>query len=341
MKLVILVGFLAIMGCQTPHRAETPRRDITRPEGEKSGSDKSGTTKPKDNPNGLPVQPSTVAEKDDARILPDDNTAPDEIEPNVKPRPIPRIPKVGLIFGPGGGRTYGEIGVLQEFQKNKIPIFNVAGVEMGALVASLFAWHGSVNDVEWQMFKIKSDDIIKKNMISGKKLGEFQAVASVIKTAFHNLKTEDLKKQFSCPALNLQKNKMFMMNNGLLEALLPYCIPYPPLFKPYQKNLSAIREVKAMADHLRKQGANYIVLVNVLGGNPAKTPLNDAESMENLVWSEIASQLVKDSASADYMITVDLDGYSILDFENKRDMMIKGSEQAASPVRELAGKLGL
>ena len=324
------------MGCQTPHRSDPNKRDTTRPEG-----DRPAIGKPKDNQGVSQGLPKPGVEKDDTKILPDDNTAPDDVEPDIKPRPVPRIPKVGLIFGPGGGRTYGEIGVLQEFQKNKMPIFNVAGVEMGSLVASLFAWHGSVNDVEWQMFKIKSDDIIKKNIISGKKVGDFQPVASIIKTAFHNLKTEDFKKQFSCPALNLQKHKMFMMNNGLLEALLPYCIPYPPLFKPYQKNLSAIREVKAMADHLRKQGANYIVFINVLGGNPAKTPLNDAESMENLVWSEIASQLVKDSACADYMISVDLDEYSILDFENKRDMMIKGSEQSAGPVRELAGKLGL
>ncbi len=178
-------------------------------------------------------------------------------------------------------------------------------------------------------------------MLTGKKAGDFQPIASVIKTAFHGIKAEDFKKLFSCPALNLQKNKMFMMNRGAVEALLPYCIPYPPLFKPYQKNLSAVREIRSMADHLRKQGANYIVFINVLGGNPARTPLNDAESMENLVWSEIASQLVKDSPSADFTITINLDNYGILDFENKRDMMLKGSEQSARVVKDLAEKLGL
>ena len=132
-----------------------------------------------------------------------------------------------------------------------------------------------------------------------------------------------------------------MMNRGQLEALLPYCIPYPPLFKPYQKNLSAIRELKAMAEHLRKQGANYIVFINVLGGNLSKTPLNDTESMENLVWTEISSQLMKDSSSADFTINVNLENFSILDFDNKRDMMIKGSEQTSRVVKELAEKLGL
>jgi NTE family protein len=332
MKLVIVAILIGIVGCQTPQRREmTPKTDPDRP----------APVRPKEaTTTTLPDGTTQVEDKDD-KVVVDDNTGPDEVDTDIKPKPVPRLPKVGVIFGPGGGRTYGQIGVLQEFQKNKIPIFNTAGVEMGALVASLYSWRGSVNDIEWQMFKIKNDDILKKNIISGKKAGDFQAISNVIKTAFHNLKAEDFKKQFSCPALNLQKNKIFMMNRGNLEALLPYCIPYPPLFKPYQKNLSAIREVKAMADHLRKQGANYIVFINVLGGNPSKTPLNDADSMENLVWSEIASHLAKDSTSADFTITVNLDSYSILDFENKRDMMLKGSEQTARVVKELAEKLGL
>ena len=33
---------------------------------------------------------------------------------------------------------------------------------------------------------------------------------------------------------------------------LPYCIPYPPLFKPYQKNISAVREIRSVAEHMRK-----------------------------------------------------------------------------------------
>lgn len=314
---------MGMIGCQSPSK--------------KTESEKPPTVKQKD----VSHTEAPPMEGKGDRVTIDDNLGPDEVESEVKPRPVPKLPKVGIIFGPGGGRTYGQIGVLQEIQKNKIPVFNVAGVEMGALVASLYAWRGSINDVEWQMFKIKNDDILKKNLISGKRAGDFHAIANVLKTAFHNLRSEDIKKQFSCPALNLQKNKMFMMTRGYLESLLPYCIPYPPLFKPYQKNISSIRELKAMADQLRKQGANYIIFINVLGGNAFKTPIGESDSTESVVWAEISSQLVKESGSVDFTITVSLDGHSILDFENKRDMMLKGSEQSAAVVKDLAGKLGL
>ena len=212
---------------------------------------------------------------------------------------------------------------------------------MGALIGSFYAWRGSANDTEWQMFKIKNEDLQKKNLISGKRTSDFSVLQNLIKSSLHNMKSDDFRKPFACPALNLEKNKLYVMNRGNIEALLPYCIPYPPLFKPYQKNLAAVREIKALADHLRKQGANYIVFVNVLGGSAFKTPINESDSIENLVWAEIASQLAKDSVHADYTITLNLDSYSVLDFENKRDMMLKGASQSSRAVKDLAEKLGL
>lgn len=329
MKLIFIAIMIGLIGCQTQLKRSSPQTEPTPGVKPKETTSTAQTT----------ALPTKVAEDDRPAI--DDNLAPDEVEPDTRPRPVPRLPKVGVIFGPGGGRVYGQIGVLQEFQKNKIPIYNVAGMEMGALVASLYAWRGSANDIEWQMQKIKGDDLLRKGIISGKKSGDFQIINSIVKSAFHNLKVEDFKRPFACPALNLEKNKVFVMNRGNLEALLPYCLPYPPLFKPYQRNVAAVREISALSDHLRKQGANYIVLINVLGGSSFKTPINDAESIENLVWAEISSLLVKESSHVDYTITLNLDSYGILDFENKRDMMFKGAEQSSKSVRDLAGKLGL
>tara|TARA_B110001454_G_scaffold219198_1_gene251685 strand:+ start:266748 stop:267764 length:1017 start_codon:yes stop_codon:yes gene_type:complete len=338
MKLLILIFLVGAIGCQTPLHKRDSAPTPSRPE-----TDRPNATRPKDSTSTPPTTTTQPpAEAEDNRPVVDDNMAPDEVESdNRPPKPVPRLPKVGVIFGPGGGKVFGQIGVLQEFQKNKIPIYNVAGIEMGALAASLYAWRGSANDMEWQMFKIKSEDIIKKGLISSKRAGDFDVIQSIVKSALHNLKAEDFKKPFACPALNLEKNKMYVMNRGNIEALLPYCIPYPPLFKPYQKNISAVRELKALADHLRKQGANYIVLINVLGGSAFKTPINESDSVENLVWAEISSQMVKESAHVDHTITINLDSYSVLDFENKRDMMQKGSSQANRAVRSLAEKLGL
>ncbi len=280
--------------------------------------------------------------------LPDDNApggAPDEAEPAegmpVKPRPLPDIPKIGIILGPGGSRVYAHIGVLQEFQKNKIPIQSIAGMEMGSLVASLFAWRNSVNDVEWQMFKIKEDDLFKKNLITGKKTTDINSLNPIIKAAFSNIRAEDFKKPFSCPALNLQNNQIYIMNKGFVDQLLPFCLPFPPFFKPYRKNIGSTRDLKVVADYLRSQGANYIIFVNVLGGNSFSAPIYDENSTENLLWAELSSQLSKQSRYVDYTITLNLENNSIIDFSQRREMMQKGSDQSYKVIQSLAQKLGL
>lgn len=271
----------------------------------------------------------------------DDNTKEEPDEQNIKPRPIPEIPKIGIILGPGGSRVYGEIGVLQEFQKNKIPIHSVAGMELGSLVGSLYAWRNSVNDVEWQMFKLKEEDLFKKSLLTGKKTADITSLNPIIKAAFHNLKTDDLKKPFACPALNLQNNQTYIMNKGPLENLLPFCLPFPPFFKPYKNNIGSTRDIKLIAEYLRSQGANYVIFINPLGGSAFKSPIYDENSTENLLWAELSSQLSKQNKYVDYTITLNLENYSIIDFSQRREIMQKGADQSYKQVQGLAQKLGL
>lgn len=278
-----------------------------------------------------------------AQIDPEDTESEDEgaEEEIIKPKPIPEIPKIGIILGPGGSRVYSQIGVLQEFQKNKIPIYSIAGMELGAMIASLYAWRGSVNDVEWQMFKVKEEELFKKNLLTGKKTADMSSLNPIIKSAFHNLKVEDLKKPFTCSALNLQNNQIYLMNKGSLEQLLPFCLPFPPFFKPHKSNISSTRDIKIIADYLRSQGANYIIFVNVLGGNAFKAPIYEDNSTENLLWAELSSQLTKQNKYVDYTIILNLENYSIIDFSQRREIMQKGSEQTYKMIQALAQKLGL
>jgi hypothetical protein len=77
---------------------------------------------------------------------------PDEPTPPQQPAPAPaaptQAPRVALIFGPGGARSYGSIGFLQELQKYRVPIKAVGGVEWGSVVGAFYALKGSINDVE-------------------------------------------------------------------------------------------------------------------------------------------------------------------------------------------------
>lgn len=256
--------------------------------------------------------------------------------------PIPALPKIGLILGPGGARAYGHIGVLQDLYRLKVPIHATVGIEWGAPVAALLSSKGQVYDVEWQMFKLRDDEVFKKSLIgSSGKLNDVNSLRDFLQTAFGRQKVEDFRHPFACPAYNIAKNQVYMMSRGSIEQLLPYCMPYPPMFKPYNHNVSAVREVKMAADYLRSQGANYILLVNVLGHEGSRHSLtHDADSSESVMWAEIAGVYAKNLPGVDAVIPVELEGYSVTDFDKKREIMQKSAETGQKAVDAWAHKFG-
>jgi NTE family protein len=226
----------------------------------------------------------------------------------------------------------------------KIPIFATVGIEWGAPVAALLSSKGQVYDVEWQMFKLKDNELMKKSLIgSSAKSNEVPALKEFFQAAFGRQRVEDFHHPFGCPAYNIAKNQVYMMSRGQVEQLMPYCLPYPPLFKPFNRNVSAVRELKMAADYLRSQGANYIVFVNVLGRDAGRKSLvreSETNSAESVTWSEIASFYAKPQAGIDAMIPVELDSYMVTDFEKRREIMQKGAEVSQKPIENWARKLG-
>lgn len=262
--------------------------------------------------------------------------------PPQEASPIPALPKIGLILGPGGARAYGHIGVLQNLNRLKVPIHATVGIEWGSPVAALLSSKGQIYDVEWQMFKMREDDLFKKSLIgSSGKMNDVGALKDFLQTAFGKQKVEDFRHPFACPAYNIAKNQVYMMSRGSVEQLLPYCLPYPPLFKPYNHNVSAMREIHLAADYLRSQGANYILLVNVLGHDAGRHSLTgEADTASSILWSEIASTYAKSAPGVDAEITVDLDGYSVMDFDKKREILQKSTEASQKAVDAWAKRFG-
>ena len=80
-----------------------------------------------------------------------------------------RAPKVGLILGPGGAKTFAHVGVLQEMESHKIPVVAVAGLEWGALAGGLFALNGEVHEVDWKLSQIPKMNFSSKNFFSRKR----------------------------------------------------------------------------------------------------------------------------------------------------------------------------
>lgn len=302
------------------------------------------TTNRNDNSNSTVVNPSNPTTNTGTGIfsgLFDSNTSETtEAENATQPQPTPgQSLKIALILGPGALHVYGHVGVVQEFAKAKLPIHTVVGYEMGALVAAIYSNKGLPYDVEWQMMKLKESDLVQKGLLSQEiKSGDVSNLREFTKLALSTNNADNAKINFACPAFNMAKQQAFFMNKGAYIDLLPYCIAFPPLYKPYQQNVAAVFDYKATADYLRARGANYLVYVDVIGRNPR---LNSSQADSQVLWSFVAKEQSLAERYFDQVIKVPLQDYDLLDYNKRREMISKGGQTAQSAVSAIMKKWGL
>lgn len=328
LSLSVIFSFLILASCQSLKTREEVRK-APLPKAPSSPTAPVTPTVPT-LPSPPPVEPSPAEEVSEVPATP-------------PPAPvIPSMPRIGIILGAGGAKAYAHIGFLHELARAKVPVHAIGGVEFAAPMAALYAHRELANDVEWQMFKLKDDEVLKKSLLgSVSKNNEVTVLKEFVGTAFNRVKVEDFRIPYACPSYNLKKNQVYLMNRGGLEQLMYLCISYPPFFKPYQNSVAGVRDVTALANYLRSKGANYIVLVNVLQP-PGGTPYTlDAAATDNVLWSEIAGLYNKPFSGVDTVVSLETAGYGIMDFDKRREIMNKGADSAARQLKTLTRKWGL
>ncbi len=247
--------------------------------------------------------------------------------------------KLGLILGPGALRSFAHVGIITEFAKAKLPIHAVTGIEMGSLVAAIYANKGQPYDVEWQMMKLKESDLVQKGLLSSSlKPGEAQSLNEFMNMALSSAKAENSKINFACPAFHIGKRQTYVMNKGVFSQMLPYCLSFPPLFKPYQQNIAGVSDLKPLIDYLKGKGVNYIVYVDVLMGN---NKLESASFETESLWALTASHLSKQEKSVNEVIRIPLQDFSLTDFSRRKEMVQRGQQVGVRAANDLKKKLGL
>jgi NTE family protein len=156
--------------------------------------------------------------------------------------------------------------------------------------------------------------------------------------ALSSARAENAKIAFACPAYHMGKQQIYMMNRGSFTQLLPFCLSFPPLFKPYQENIAGVLDLKTAVDYLRAHGATYVVYVDLLSG-PLRMASANVESQ--ILWSLSAEALSKQEKGLDYVIHVPLQDYDLLDFNHRREMIQKGQQAGQDAANILIKKLGL
>lgn len=254
----------------------------------------------------------------------DDNVGlPETISANKVSR---ILPKFAFILGPGGAKAFAHIGFLQELQNRKIPIQIISGIEWGAFVGGLYAFRGSINDVQWQATKLKSDDVLKKNFISRQyEPNTLDRVYSFLNDAVGAQQTDKTQIPFACPSLMLSKSDTYIMNKSLLRDVISFCLPLPPLYKPFKGYAAQPMDLKVITQYLRSKGATYIVYVSVMGTGATRGA--DSDTSGTMLW-HFATQKALPRHGVDANLEINVNEYSIMDFDRSRDIINKGADSS-------------
>ena len=247
--------------------------------------------------------------------------------------------RLAIVLGPGGARSYAHIGFLRELQRRKIEPELIAGIEWSALPAALYASKGYPNEAEWQMFKLDEASWFRRQFLPG----ENKSVSSDIfredlQKIFGSSMVQNYKIKFVCPSWNMSKSQTYLMNKGNTAALIPFCLSHPPQFRPHQNSVASLFDLRALADHLRSQGATHILYVNLLEGL-GPSPFGD-DFTANALWSGHLSALQRRQVGIDEIISIPLGEFSMRNFDKKKEILTAGQRRVEESLDRWIKKMG-
>ncbi|MES2769405.1 MAG: patatin-like phospholipase family protein [Bdellovibrionota bacterium] len=272
--------------------------------------------------------------------LPNRVDIPDQSGEGAEPPAIPdvKVPKIGIVLGPGGARSYAYIGVLREFEKAKIPIHTIAGLEWGALMGALYSVNGKAHDVEWKASKIP-DDFSKKGLLSSEEPKPFSEVEPYLKTMFGDAKVETGKIPFSCITDNLKNFKSLMIFKGTYKDTLGYCLGQPPITTSKNGWVSSSLQAKYLIDQVAFRGVDYIILVDVVTSHYPLAGIKVDESTA-ILWSNINKSINENKKYVHQTIRIPISN-NILDFKSRKEYIQLGERAGKEAAEKITQQFGL
>lgn len=259
----------------------------------------------------------------------------------AEPPAIPdvKVPKIGIILTPAGARSYAYIGVLREFEKAKIPIASISGLEWGAFIAALYSVNGKAHEVEWKAAKIPEDFTKKGFLSSSFEPRAFSEIDGYLKTIFEEAKVENGKIPFSCITDNLKNFKSLMIFKGTYRETMGFCLGHPPITTSKNGWAASSMQTRFLIDQMVQRGMDYVILVDAL---TSYYPLTGVKADEGaaIAWSNINKSIVQNKKVVHQNITIPI-SKNILDFKSRKEFILQGERVGKEAAAKVVQQFGL
>ena len=143
--------------------------------------------------------------------------------------------KLGLALGGGGARGVVHIGFLKALEEEGIKPYCISGTSMGAVVGACYACGMQVDFIRDTMLKLKSSDIIDISVpFSRLSILRSNKLQKLLIKHIGDKKFEELEMPFSCTAVDLYSEKLYVFDKGSVALGVQASSCIPAVFKPVE-----------------------------------------------------------------------------------------------------------
>ncbi len=280
--------------------------------------------------------------------------------------------KIGIALGGGGARGLAHIGVLKVLEKNNIPIFQISGTSIGALVGGLYAFYRDAQKVEDFVYKLVNSAAFRDLNLDAfdpdpddsegywkQLVNNAQRKLSIYKTWRHksivsksqvdkifidypkaNIKT--LPISFAAVATDLVSGRETVLVEGELKRAIIASSSIPGVFPPVEMLNTKMCD-GGVSDLVpvyvsRGQGAQYVIAVDVTKSLNEREELTNGLSIIDRAQTILAYQLSRERLSgADLVIRPSSTRFSWASVRHMPEIVKSGEEatkKAIPAIRE-------
>lgn len=280
-------------------------------------------------------------------------------------------PKIGLVLSGGGAKGFAHIGVLKVLEEAGVKIDYIGGTSMGAVVGGLYASGYNAQQIDSIFHNTNFDELLKdyiprtSKSFYEKRNDEMYAITLPV-TKFsigipialskgmynYNLLTKltsnvrnirDFNKlpiPFVCIATDIENGKEVVLKNGYLPQALLASSAFPTLFSPLELNGKILIDGGVSNNYpieeVRKMGADIIIGVDVQDDLKDRNSLKEATrilvQISNLQMIESMKGKIQQT---DIYIKPDISKFSVISFDQGKEIIKKGEEAAFSVYEEI------
>ena len=295
-----------------------------------------------------------------------DATVPALSAGTARTTPAPRS-RIGLALSGGGAMGLSEIGVLQWLEENHIPVDRIAGTSMGSIIGAMYATGMSPAEIQKFAEQIDWDEVFlpeptysqlsyrrkqdRRDFLVNAPLGlkhglngpnGFNAGHGVglllDRIAFPEsgaASFDDLPIPFRCVATDMQSGEAVVLHDGPLAQAVRASMAVPGVFTPVEINGRVLADGGMVqnipVETVRGMDADVVIAVEL------RLPPGDRSQLESLtgVLTRAVDVMITQNerrslAQAQATVSIDMGGFSAVDYSRPEEMISLGHKTAAS-----------